>query len=216
MNAETTIIKAFSIDQAARLSSLSPQRLMAWDRNGFFQPSYAAENRRLPYSRIYSFEDIVDLRTLAILRDVHNVQIEELRKAAAKLKEDGGRSWTGRKIYVFRGKVAFDDPENGHPRNVTDGQYIQACIPLESVAQDMAARAQDMRGRPDGNIGHITRSKFVAGNQWVVAGTRIPTSAIAEFAAAGYNTSQIIAEYPDLTEKDIKAALKHEKQAKAA
>lgn len=216
MNAETTIIRAFSIEQASRLSGLAVERLVSWDRSGFFHPAYAADNRRLAYARVYSFEDVVDLRTLAMLRDVYNVQLNELRKAAARLKEDGGRPWTGRNIYVFRGKVAFNDPDNGLPRNVNDGQYIETCIPLESVAQDMAARARELRGRPEGTIGKVGRSKFVAGNQWVVEGTRIPTAAIAEFNDAGYTPAQIIAEYPDLTDKDIRAALKHEKQLKAA
>ncbi len=216
MNAETTIIRAFSIEQASRLSGLSVSRLISWDRTGFFSPSYAAENRRLPHARVYSFEDVVDLKTLSMLRDIYNVQLGELRKAASQLKKDGGRPWTGRKIYVFRGKVAFDDPDNGLPRNVNDGQYIETCIPLESVAQDIAARARELRGRPSGTIGKVSRNKFIAGNQWVVDGTRIPTSAVAEFHDAGYSAAQIIAEYPDLTEKDIRAALKHEKHLKAA
>jgi uncharacterized protein (DUF433 family) len=216
VNAETTIIKAFSIEQASRLSGLTPQRLMTWDRSGFFQPSYADENRRVAYSRIYSFEDVVDLRTLAILRDTYNVQLGELRKAALKLKEDGGRPWTGRKIYVFRGKVAFDDPDNGLPRNVTDGQFIQNCIPLESIAAEVSDRSQKMRGRPEGTQGKVSRNKFIAGNQWVIDGTRIPTSAIKEFADAGYDPAQIIEQYPDLTEADIKAALRHERKKKAA
>lgn len=216
MNAPTTIVKAFSIQQAARLSKLSVQRLVSWDRSGFFVPSYAAENRRLPFSRIYSFEDVVDLRTLAILRDVHNVQVDELRKAAVRLKADGGRPWTERKLYVFRGKVAFDDPENGQPRNVVDGQYIEACIELECVAEDMAREAEALKGRPQDTIGQVSRNRFIAGNQWVIAGTRIPVSAVVEFADAGYDVQQIIREYPDLTESYIAAALDHEKSRKAA
>jgi len=44
-------------------------------------------------------------------------------------------------------------------------------------------------------------------NAPVLAGTRIPTSAIREFAAAGYNTAAILREYPTLTAKDVAAAL---------
>lgn len=214
MNAHTTIIKAFTIEQASRLSGLSVQRLISWDRSDFFAPSYASENRRVAYSRVYSFEDIVDLRTLAILRDRHNVQVDELRRSAARLKADGGRAWSGRKLYVFRGKVAFDDPENGQARNVVDGQYIETCIPLESIAKDMAKQSEEMRGRPSDSFGKIARSKFVAGNQWVVAGTRIPISAVLEYVSAGYKAEGIIEQFPDLTLEDVEAAVKH--KAKAA
>jgi uncharacterized protein (DUF433 family) len=50
--------------------------------------------------------------------------------------------------------------------------------------------------------GVIERSRFVNHNAPVIAGTRIPVSAIKNFAKAGYSTSQIIQEYPDFTEKD--------------
>jgi uncharacterized protein (DUF433 family) len=50
----------------------------------------------------------------------------------------------------------------------------------------------------------------------VVAGTRIPTRAIRNFKKAGYTVDQIIAEYPDLTPRDIEAALKYEEASTAA
>jgi len=50
----------------------------------------------------------------------------------------------------------------------------------------------------------------------MVAGTRIPTRAIRNFKEAGYTVDQIIAEYPDLTPRDVEAALKHEEANAAA
>lgn len=216
MNAETTVIRAFSADQVERLTGLSKARLFSWDRAGFFVPSYAYEDRRKPFSRIYSFDDVVSLKTLAILRDVHNVQLAELRKAAVELRRHTDRPWSSRKLYVFRGKVVFDEPQTGKKRNVSDGQYIHTCIELEGVAEGVAEAADQLRRRNPATVGKVSRNKFIAGNQWVVDGTRIPTRAVKEFAEAGYSADQIIEEYPDLTVKDVRAAIKHEKKLKAA
>jgi uncharacterized protein (DUF433 family) len=47
-------------------------------------------------------------------------------------------------------------------------------------------------------------------NAWVVAGTRIPTEAIWNFHAAGYDAEAIIREYPRLTPDDVRAAIDFE------
>ena len=68
MNEFTTVIRAFSAENVSRLTGLSMSQLIDWDRIGFFRPEHASENRREAYSRIYSFQDVVGLRTLAVLR----------------------------------------------------------------------------------------------------------------------------------------------------
>lgn len=209
------IISALSAEQAAKLTGLSKARLFKWDREKFFQPSLASKNRRLAYSRIYSFEDVLALRTLAILRDHHKVPMKELKRVAAIFQRDGERPWISRRLYVFQKKVAFDEPQSGRRRNVSDGQFIEDCIELQSVADDIRAKARAMKGRQSETIGKIDRHRFVMANSWVVAGTRIPTAAVKSFADEGYSTQQIIGQYPDLTPADVKAALAHER-SKAA
>jgi DNA-binding transcriptional MerR regulator len=217
MASTDNIISALSAEQVSRLTGLSKAILFRWDREGFFTPSFAAENRRLPYSRVYSFEDVLALRTLAILRSHHKVPMRELRRVAETFQDETDRPWTSRRLYVFRKKVAFDEPQSGRRRNVTDGQFIEDCIELQSVADDIRAKAESMKGRNPDTIGKVVRHRFVMANSWVVAGTRIPTSAVRSFADEGYTTDQIIREYPDLRPADVKAALEHEKKrAKAA
>jgi MerR HTH family regulatory protein len=59
MGSDTDVIRA---DQAAKLTGLTVHRLRHWDRTGFFVPSFAAKNRRSPFSRVYSFKDLLSLR----------------------------------------------------------------------------------------------------------------------------------------------------------
>lgn len=214
---DDNVIRALSAEQASVLTGLPKSRLFKWDREGFFKPSLAETNRRFPFSRIYSFEDIVELRTLKILRDGHKVPMSELRRVASVFQKETARPWSGRRLYVLKKRVAFDEPESGKPRNVTDGQFIEECIELKSVAEDMAAKARVMMGRKPGTVGKLERRKFVMSNSWVVAGTRIPTSAIKSFADEGYSPARIMKEYPDLRREDIKAALEfEERRSKAA
>ena len=65
------VIAALTADHVERLTGLSAGQLREWDKTGFFPPAYAFENRLSPYSRVYSFKDVVGLRTLSILRKTH-------------------------------------------------------------------------------------------------------------------------------------------------
>jgi DNA-binding transcriptional MerR regulator len=216
MAVDDGVISALSAEQVAKLTGLPKTRLVRWDKEGFFQPSFATKNRRLPYSRIYSFEDVLALRTLAILRTDHKVPMSELKRVARAMRRETDRPWTSRRLYVFRKKVAFDEPQSGRRRNIADGQFIEDCIELQSVADDIRAKALAMKGRRQETIGKVERHRFVMANSWVIAGTRIPTSAVKSFADEGYSAKDIIREYPDLHPRDIEAALEHEKKKSKA
>jgi uncharacterized protein (DUF433 family) len=84
-------------------------------------------------------------------------------------------------------------------------------LPLRSVIQDVADRAEQLRHRTSDQVGKIERNHYIVHRAWVVAGTRIPTKAIWNFSQAGYEPRTIIREYPLLTEHDIRAALAHER-----
>jgi hypothetical protein len=57
-----SVVAAFSEEQIGRMVGLTKGRLRYWARTDFFKPSFVEEDGRLPYSRFYSFKDIVALR----------------------------------------------------------------------------------------------------------------------------------------------------------
>jgi len=67
MEEQETVVQAFTLGQVERLTGVTQNRLRRWDTTGFFAPAYAYENRRSPYSRIYSFQDVVGLRVINVL-----------------------------------------------------------------------------------------------------------------------------------------------------
>src|SRR5262249_52771962 len=89
----SNIISAFSADHVIRLTGLTMGQLTYWDRTGFFKPQYGADERRSPYSRIYSFSDVVGLRTLSVLKKKFGVSLPHLRQVAGKLSAYSKTPW---------------------------------------------------------------------------------------------------------------------------
>ena len=208
------IVRAFSADHVVKLTGLTTTQLRYWDKTGFFRPEYS-EGARFPYGRVYSFQNVLGLRTLGILRKTYGIPLQQLRKVAQELSKHRNAPWSELSLYVFERNVYFKEPASGQIRNVLSGQY--ALIELRTIAHDLANEAAKLKDRTSDQIGRIERHRFIVHNAWVVAGTRIPTKAIKRFHDAGYSAARIIREYPSLTENDVSAALQHEvKQAKRA
>lgn len=209
------VIQAFSEEHVARLTGLTAHQLRHWDRTCFFMPSFASEDRREALSRVYSFKDLVSLRVLAVLRNQFGVSLQHLRQVSEKLGHLADDKWTKTTLYVLKKKVVFVDPETQVPREIVSGQYAIPIV-LEVVIADTKRDVERFRERPQEKIGHIERHRQTAQNAAVVAGTRIPVAAIKRFHEAGCSAAQIIEQYPDLTEADIKAALDHKEKSAAA
>ncbi|HEX3666071.1 MAG TPA: DUF433 domain-containing protein [Rhizomicrobium sp.] len=202
---DASAVKAFGFHHVMHLTGLSKGQLSYWDGTGFFAPTYAYEDRRSPYSRVYSFKDVVGLRVLSILRSRENVPLARLRKTAQELERYSKTPWADLKLYVFKREVYFDEPETGQTRGVLNKQYI--VLPLISVIDDVRVHSIALTQRDKAEIGSLERHRYVAHNSWVVAGTRIPINAIRRYSEAGFTPAQIVKEYPVLTKKDVVAAL---------
>jgi uncharacterized protein (DUF433 family) len=91
-------------------------------------------------------------------------------------------------------------------------------VAISDVADDVKARLLKLSARQPDQIGKITKSRNILHRKPIIAGTRIPTEAIWDFAEAGYGVREIIREYPDLKPEDVKNAIayersRHEKKA---
>jgi uncharacterized protein (DUF433 family) len=210
----THIINAFTPDQVARLTGLTQAQLTYWDKTGFFSPQYAAEDRRSAYSRIYSFKDVVGLRTLSILKNVHKCSLPHLREVARELMSYSKTPWADIRLKVWKRKVQFDEPETGQTRGVVDRQYV--FLPIADVMEDVRRGAEQLRHREPSQIGKIDKHRYVSHNAAVIAGTRIKVATILRFLEDGYSYADIIKEYPSLTEQDIEAAKRHGSSGLAA
>jgi len=205
------IVQTFSEDMASRLTGVSVRQLRYWDRDGFFSPSLADDDRRQPFSRLYSFRDIVALKVLNTLRNDANVSLQHLRDTKTKLLALSESLWAETTLYVHNRRVAFVNPKTDVLEEVVSGQALLQ-IPLQVASDNMRDAVKRLYERDPDSIGRLEKKRNVASNQLVIAGTRIPVANVKAFADAGYSIEKIKAEYPTLTKADIEAAI----SAKAA
>lgn len=211
MSNVTNVFTAFSVEHAARVTGLSKSRLSRWDKLGFFSPENADDDDRgNPFSRVYSFTDLVGLRVLAVLTDDHGISIKELKATAFELEKRSSRPWAEISLAVVKKKVVFDLDKIPCDRH---GQYIGKFVPLNTIASEVAKRAEDLRNRKKELLGTTERHRFIAHNAVVLAGTRIPVAAVESFIDAGYSDKDILAEYPTLTKIDMQFVRSNHKVA---
>ena len=215
MTSTQKLIAAFSEDHAEQLTGITKSQLRYWDRTGFYQPSYAEENRRIAFSRVYSFKDIVALRVLNVLRNQYGVALQHLRDVSDKLSHMADDRWIGVRLWVINRRVIWQEPSTEKPQEVVSQQYVVP-LELEAVVADTKNDVSKLNSRDESKKGVIEQSRFVNHNAPVIAGTRILVDAIKRFSEAGYSAARIISEYPDLTDKDVEAALAYKQSLAAA
>lgn len=203
---DENVIGAFSEEQASRISGVSIYQLRQWDREGFFPATFGAEGQHVPYGRLYSFRDLVSLQVLNDLRNDKKIPLSHLRDVSAKLSHLGDRKWSSTTLYVLGKRVVLEDPATKRREDVVSGQKVFN-IPLRVVIKNTRNRIKELNNR-DSAIGLFTRGKFVAHNELVFSGTRIPVAMVIEFHQAGYSLDNIIREFPDLTAADVEAAIR--------
>ena len=200
---------AFTTEHVARLTGLSPRQLRYWSDTHFYRPKIASRTGRgHPFGRVYSFRDVVGLRTIAMLRG--RVPLQELRKVDRWLSAKHDTPWSSLRFYVSGRSIVFEEPGTGAKIAANPlGQEV-FLVDLEPIAHDVSSAAAKLRDRVPTQFGRLERNRYVVQNAEVIAGTRVPTIAIWNLHEAGYSADAIIREYPRLTTDDVRAALHFE------
>ena len=212
-----TVLHAFTMEQAARASGVSERRIAYWDRTGVLSPSLSpAERTRGPHSRIYSFRDLVGLRTLGELRDRYHLPLQTLRVVGHWLRDRYAEPWASLRFFVLgSGRTAdilLRDPESDAIVSARKHGQVAIAIELEPIARRTEAEAAKLVQRTSDQFGKVVQNRYVLGNAPVLAGTRVPTAAVWDFHEAGYDTPAILREYPRLTPLDIQRAIAYEQE----
>jgi uncharacterized protein (DUF433 family) len=203
---ERNIVEAFTERAVSRLTGLTARQLQYWDGEGFFRPSIKPTDPSAPRIRLYSFRDIVALKVLDRLRNREQVPLQHLREVKKKLMALGDDAWAATKLHVHNKRVTFVNPDTHAYEEVVSGQGVLE-IALKVESEDVRQSIDRLRQRDTGNVGKVSKTRNVAQNQTVIAGTRIPVQAVKAFAKQGYTVERIMREYPTLTREDICAAI---------
>ena len=209
-SASMTEILAFTAEQVCKLTGLSKRQLRYWDDTGFFSPTTIEGARGRPFGRIYSFRDVVGLRVIGDLRNLRGIPLQELRKIGLWLQEQYEAPWSTLRFALNGRRVVFIEPTTALPREASAGSQAAIEVTLEPIAADVRAAASRLAERRKDDLGQIKRNRFVVHNAPVIAGTRIPTRSIWNLHEAGLRLDAILHEYPRLTAKDVRAAIRFE------
>jgi uncharacterized protein (DUF433 family)/DNA-binding transcriptional MerR regulator len=205
-----TVVFALSVDNVVRLTGLTKGQLQYWDKKGFFPPQYASEDRKSPYSRVYSFRDVVGLRTLSLLRNEHKIPFQRMRKFAESLANYDTALWSRSRVYVFKGEPYIGRPDADFAED-RSGQMAPVIF-LRNVIGEIEEGLVELKQRGPDQIGKISKRRFVVRNSATIEGTRIPIASIKRYHEAGFSIEEILNEYPALTKEDIKAALSYDEK----
>ncbi len=212
-----TVLMAFTLEHASRVTGVSERRIRYWDETGVLSPSVATGSRRVPYGRIYSFRDLVGLRTLGQLRDTFGLPLQTLRAIGRRLRCHSDAPWSSLRFFVEGEHLFFRDPDSQTVVSaIRPGQIAMPFVlALSDVVLHLEAEASKLTVRDPAQIGEVEQNRYVLSNRPVLAGTRIPTAAVWDFHEAGYGTEAIIDLYPPLTRRDVERALDFERGRRA-
>jgi uncharacterized protein (DUF433 family) len=200
----------FTAEQVCELCKISPRQLSYWDKTEFFKPQHADDLGR-PFNRVYSFRDVVGLRTIGLLRNKYNVSLTDLRRISEDLKKTPDGDWSKLVFYLGDdGRVYFRHPEDG-AIVAADPSGQRPLFKMHQIIRGVERDLSRMNRRKPKQLGKIDQNRYVARNAPVIAGTRIPTAAIYRLHEAGYTAEKIISEFPRLTRADVEAAIRHER-----
>ncbi len=190
---------------ACRLARITREQLERWEQTDVF-------HRERADGELYSFRDVVGLRTLAELR-ARGVSLQHLRKVGEWIFEHYaiGTPWASLRFYVAgqrRKRVYFGEPKLGTPVAGPPGQLaIRETFSIDEIANRVATDLGRLTRRNRSAVGKLSRMRGVVGGAIVIKGTRIPVAAIRNFHDAGYSVEEILNEYPHLTVRDVEAAI---------
>ena len=202
------LIPAFTPEHAENLAGISRARLAYWVRTGLIKPRFVEPERWLSYKYLYSFRDLVAIRTLAVLRE-QGVSLQTLRMVNEQLQEHYEDPWSTMRFGMLGELVVFYDPDSGLVRDGARPPQALFKLDMVEIINTLRDKVGIFRGRKPEDYGRVEQVKRVMGGQPVIAGTRITANAVWNFHTAGYSAAAIGEQYPDLTGEDIQEAIRY-------
>jgi len=209
------LVGYFTAQQACRLARITPKMLRGWSHpsaSGAPVVVVPEDVESTDFDGLYTFADVVGLRTLGMLRA--HLSLQKLRTVAVWLRKRYDMPWSRLKFSVHDGEVDFFEPGSSARVGTTPLGQVKL-FALADIASEVEGEVRALLRRPADTVGNLSRKRGVLHNATTVAGTRISTSAIWNFHRAGYDVEHIKKEYPSLTDEDVRAALEFESGRRA-
>lgn len=204
MASATEELLAFPDSSAAKIAGVSLRRLRYWEENGLVTPSIKRQLSPHNTVRLYSFQDLLSLLVVSVLRTERDMSLQHIRRVVKHLRSRGYEAPLRELRFATVGhEIYFQHPDGAWEGDVRPDQIVlEKTIHLDPLR----ARIDAATARPANDAGRVVRRRGVHGSKPIFAGTRIPVAAVQNYLQAGYEPEAIIEEYPSLTQADIEAA----------
>jgi uncharacterized protein (DUF433 family)/DNA-binding transcriptional MerR regulator len=195
---------AYPVKMAAALSGATVNQLRHW-RSARTGPLLAPEIATAPRA-LYSFQDVLALRTFVRLRE--NASLQKIRAAIGNLRDIGeaGHLASYRLVSDKGGGIQLVTEDQAVNLGKEPGQ-LQLVAVIGDIIAPFAARAgvlvpDLLRPRPGLAVDPETQ-----GGTPVIAGTRVPYDAVASLMQDGVTAEQIAGYYPAVSAEAASDAL---------
>jgi uncharacterized protein (DUF433 family) len=217
-NPEQDLI-SFTLDQVLGLTGISRRQLTYWIETDVVRPRLDVKGRSGKV-RLFTFADLLEVRVAAWLRDL--ISLQYIRRIVERLREEGPTfgPLASVRFGVFEHvseertsrEIVMQRPDGSWESTKKPGQLIlELDLPLRNLREELETSIARKRTRR-GLVGKVERRRGVMGSTPVLAGTRVPTSALWRLHNSGYGVAQILESYPGLTAEDVRAALEDERR----
>jgi DNA-binding transcriptional MerR regulator len=188
---------AFTLDRVVRLTGFSVSQLNYWSSTGLSGP--AVERRLTPHRavRLYGYDEVLSLLIIRALKE-QKISTRYVREIVEYIRRRGFKM-SELQFAIAGSRVHFKTPE---------GEWEDADRPQPVLSQildltPLRARLAAATERDPSLVGKTERRRGAMGSKELVAGTRIPVSAVQHFLDRGTATAEILEAYPQLQERDV-------------
>lgn len=192
---------------AAALSGASIRQLAYWRSPRGDTPPLLVPEYRDGRTLLYSFRDVITLRTFAYIRG--KISLQKIREAVRTLDRLGDEEHlSSYRLYVTDNSVVWITPDGEHVDLVEKpGQQR-----IEIVMRDVFAAFRNAKGmevRPlYRSFNHISVDPEVRGGFPVLQGTRVPYNVVASLVRDGMSVETVSELYPSVDPLAIEDALR--------
>lgn len=199
--------------EASRIAQVPQWTVNSWRRGGIVIPSVEWIDEIQKVHSGHTFETVVFLRLIRMLREKYITLIESV-KAVKRLRERFGppsKKWANVKIWVVQKDVyVYDDRDGWDSTVVTRGHQKVAEFFFGEEFRYLKERS-DALLIPEQFLEFVEIDPAIKNGLPIVLNTSVPTSLIHGLSQRGYKYTDIHEMYPFIPNKKIVGAEKYEK-----
>jgi DNA-binding transcriptional MerR regulator/uncharacterized protein (DUF433 family) len=203
MAVATEDLLAFSDIRAMSIAGISRWRLRYWEEQGLVEPSIKRRLGSRTTVRLYSYQDLLSLLVVSVLRVDRGMSLQHIRRVAEHLRSRGYAAPLRELKFATLGReIYFQHPDGSWEGDLPDQIVLVETIRLDPLRSRIATAAK----RPAADVGQVVRQRGVHASAPVFAGTRIRVSTVQDYLQHGFDAGAILQAFPDLSTADIDEA----------